>query len=94
MSTLRMPTPLRSYVEGQKELEIAAPTVRLALQELSGRYPQLKRHLFDDEDQLRPYVNLFLNGQDVRSLQGPDTPLGDHDILMIVPSIAGGLTGD
>ena len=90
MSTLRMPTPLRVYVEGQKEVEITAPTVGLALQELAGNYPQLKRHLFDDLDQLRPYVNLFLNGQDVRSLHGPDTPLGEEDTLMIVPSIAGG----
>jgi MoaD family protein len=90
MSVLRMPTPLRSYVDDQKEIEINAASVSEALQELTGRYPQLKRHLFDDSNQLRPFVNLFLNGEDVRNLQGEDTPLTESDILMIVPSIAGG----
>ena len=90
MSVLRMPTPLRPYVEDQKEVKISATSVGEALQELAGCYPQLKRHLFDDSNRLRPYVNLFLNGEDVRNLQGEDTPLSEHDTLMIVPSIAGG----
>jgi len=90
MSKLHVPTPLRAFVEGQKIVEVDAPTVGEALRQLAGSYPQLKQHLFDDADQLRPYVNLFLNGQDVRSLQGPETTLAADDTLMIVPSIAGG----
>jgi MoaD family protein len=90
MTVLRIPTPLRGFVEDQREIEISAASVGEALQDLAGLYPQLKRHLFNESNQLRPYVNLFLNGQDVRHLQGPDTPLGENDTLMIVPSIAGG----
>lgn len=91
MTVLRIPTPLRGYVEGQKEVEISAASVGEALQDLAGLYPQLKRHLFNESNQLRPYVNLFLNGRDVRDLQGSNTPLGENDTLMIVPSIAGGV---
>jgi molybdopterin converting factor small subunit len=90
MSILRMPAPLRGYVGNRKELEISAPNVGCALQDLARAYPQLRPHLFDDSDQLRPFVSLFLNGQNVRELQGPDTPLGKGDTLMIIPSIAGG----
>jgi MoaD family protein len=90
MSTLRMPTPLRGYVGNKKELEISASNVGAALQDLACNYPQLRPHLFDDSNRLRPFVGLFLNGQNVRELQGPDTPLREGDSLMIVPSIAGG----
>ena len=90
MTTLRIPTPLRPYAEGQTEVNIQGATVGAALDDLVTRFPALKKHLFDENDDLRPFVNLFLGDEDVRHLQGVDTPLKDGDKLMIIPSIAGG----
>jgi molybdopterin converting factor small subunit len=58
--------------------------------ELVGRYPSLRQHLYSDDGKLRPFVNLYLNQEDIRHLQGVDTPLHADDRLMIIPSIAGG----
>jgi len=90
MSHIRVPTALRPYTDGQIEVPTEAATVGGALQELAQRYPGLAPHLFGDEGQLRPYVNLFVNDQDVRALAGVHTPLAESDQLMILPSVAGG----
>lgn len=93
MTVLRIPTPLRPYAEGVSEIEIGAENVGLAMEELTSRYPALRKHLFTEEGELRSYVNLFLNDEDIRHLQGTDTPVGPNDRLMIIPSIAGGREG-
>jgi len=90
MTTVRIPTPLRPYTGGAKEVEVAGETVAAALGDLVQRHPDVKRHLFDDAGALRAYVNVFLNDDDVRALQGEATPLKPGDRLMIIPSIAGG----
>ncbi len=91
MTIIRVPTPLRPYTEGQKEIPVAGETVGLVVKDLTQRHPGLERHLFNDDGEIRPYVNIFLNGEDVRSLQGDRTPVEENDKLMIVPSIAGGM---
>ena len=91
MTTLRIPTPLRPYAEGQTEVKVQGSNVGEALDDLVNQFPALKKHLFNDVDELRPFVNLFLGDEDVRHLQGVDTPLKEGDKLMIIPSIAGGL---
>jgi adenylyltransferase/sulfurtransferase len=93
MTTIRVPTPLRPYTGGAKEVEASGETVAAALGDLVQRFPDLQRHLFDDAGALRAYVNVFLNDDDVRSLQGEATPLKPGDRLMIIPSIAGGAPG-
>lgn len=90
MVTLRIPTPLRPYAGGASEVEVQSQTVGEALDELTHQYPSLRRHLFTDEGDLRTFVNLFLNDEDIRQLQGANTPLKPGDRLMILPSIAGG----
>jgi molybdopterin converting factor small subunit len=90
MSTLRIPTPLRPYTEGQSEVQVSVNNVAEAIAELLKRYPALKPHLYNDQDQLRSFVNLFVNDDDIRNLDGVQTPLKDGDRLMILPSIAGG----
>jgi len=90
MTTLRIPTPLRPYAEGQSEISVQGLTVGEALNDLVTQYPSLKKHIFAETDELRPFVNLFLGDEDVRHLQGMNTPLKDGDKLMIIPSIAGG----
>lgn len=90
MATLRIPTPLRPYAGGHSEVVVKGVTVGEALNDLVTQFPTLKKHLFTEADELRPFVNLFLGDEDVRHLQGVDTPLADGDKLMIIPSIAGG----
>ena len=90
MPTLRIPTPLRVYAEGQSEVAVRGGTVGEALDSLTGRYPSLRPHLYNEGGELRPFVNLFLNEEDVRYLKGAETPLKENDRLMIIPSIAGG----
>jgi molybdopterin converting factor small subunit len=90
MSTVRIPTPLRPYTGGNKEVETSASSVTAALEELTVRFPALKPHLFNGDGGLRPYVNVFVNDRDIRDLGGEATPLSPDDRVMIVPSIAGG----
>ena len=91
-STVRIviPTPLRQYVGNQDVVEIAASDVRGAIGSLVGRYDQLRRHLYNDEGRLRNFVNIYVNEEDIRFLQGPATPLKAGDAVSIVPAIAGG----
>lgn len=90
MPVLRIPTPLRAYTGGQSEVEVAGSNVAEALENLTSQYPALKTHLFNGNGELRPFVNLFLNEDNVRDLQGVETLLREEDRLMIIPSIAGG----
>jgi len=90
MSLVRIPTPLRPYTEGKKEVEASGATVMAVLEDLGLRYPSLRSHLFSGNGGLRPYVNIFVNEADIRGLAGEATVMTDGDRLMIVPSIAGG----
>jgi molybdopterin converting factor small subunit len=90
MPTLRIPTPLRTYTNGQSEISVKGGTVSAAIEDLVSNYPALKTHLLNDAGQLRPFVNLFLGEENVRELQGVDTPLEEDDRLILIPSIAGG----
>ncbi|MBM3792374.1 MAG: MoaD/ThiS family protein [Acidobacteria bacterium] len=90
---LRIPSPLRRFTDSRSAVDISAPTVRAALDELVGRYQDLRRHLFDEQGDLRRFVNIYVNGEDIRQLQGMATPLADGDEVMIIPSIAGGAPG-
>jgi molybdopterin converting factor small subunit len=91
MATLRIPTPLRAYTGGQSEVQVQGCTVSDALNDLVARYPALGQHLFNGGGELRPFVNLFLGEENIRDLQGVETPVREGDRLMIIPSIAGGL---
>lgn len=89
MATIRIPTPLRPYSGGNSTVAVSGDTVGEALNNLTQQHPQLRGHLFDGEE-LRSFVNIYLNKEDVRSLQGAQTALKADDTLMIIPSIAGG----
>lgn len=90
MATLRIPSPLRPYADGKQEIRIHAPDVDGALQELVSNYPALQKHLFTQEGELRQYVNVFVNDENSRDLQGGQTHIDPSDTLLILPSIAGG----
>ena len=89
MTTIRIPTPLRPYTGGQSKVAVSGGTVGAALDDLTGQHPELRQHLFEG-DNLRSFVNIYLNKEDVRQLDGRQTVVKDDDTLMIIPSIAGG----
>jgi len=88
--SIRIPAALRSYANGDGEVQVAAATVSDALRQLVDRYPSLLPHLFDASGELRNFVNAFVNEDDVRTLDGPATRVSAGDTITIVPSIAGG----
>jgi len=87
---VRIPTPLRSATDGVAELESNAQTVAGLIAELESRYPAIKGRLRDEQGALRRFVNLYVNGEDVRFRDGLDTSLQAGDELSIVPAVAGG----
>lgn len=91
MPSLRIPTPLRSYTAGQSEVSLTGSTVGEVMQDLITQYPTLQPHLFNGDNQLRPFVNLFINEENIKDLDGLETPLQQGDRLMLIPSIAGGI---
>ena len=92
MVTINIPTALRQFTAGSAQVELEAATVGEALEGLSSRFPELRRHIFDDKNSLRSFVNVYVNDEDARHHEGVRTPLRQDDSLMIVPSIAGGVT--
>ena len=90
MATLRIPTPLRAYTSGKSEVNVSGARISEALADLTTQYPAIKPHLFNEGDELRPFVNLFLGENNIKDLQGMNTPIGDGDKLVLIPSIAGG----
>lgn len=90
MPVIRIPTPLRSYTNGKSEIDAPGRTVAEAMQALVTQYPTLQPHLYNSDGVLRPFVNLFLGENNIKDLQGLDTPLQSGDKLLLIPSIAGG----
>jgi len=90
MVSIRIPTPLRGHVGGASSVELAGATVGEVLRELVLRHEKLHGRLFDEKGELNRFVNVFLNDEDIRFLQGLDTKLKDGDGVKLVPAIAGG----
>ncbi len=90
MAILKIPTPLRSYTNGQAEVNVAGENVAEAMEHLVEQYPALRPHLYNGNGQLRPFVNLFLGENNVKDLQGLETPIDQNARLLLIPSIAGG----
>ena len=88
--TIVIPTPLRQFADGNTEIEVEAATAGEALDQLTTRFADLRKHLFNEQDALRNFVNVYVGDEDIRHLDGAATPLKDGETLMIVPSIAGG----
>jgi molybdopterin synthase sulfur carrier subunit len=85
-----IPTPLRPYTENRDSVEVEGNTVSELLNALTQKYPQLKRHLFSEDGNLRSFVNIYVNDEDIRYLDGGNTGVKDGDVVSIVPGIAGG----
>jgi molybdopterin synthase sulfur carrier subunit len=90
MSTVKLPTVLRPTAGGAKEVEVDGATVGDVVRGLVERHPGLRQQLIGDDGDLNRFVNVYLNGQDVRYLSGLDTPVGERDEVRLLPAMAGG----
>jgi molybdopterin converting factor small subunit len=88
--TIEIPTAFRRFTDGTPKVDTGASTVAEALNDLLGKFPALSRHVRDDQGQIRQFLNIYLNEEDIRFLNGESSPLKDGDRLLLVPSIAGG----
>ena len=89
-STIRIPTPLRKLTNDQETLEVESNTIGGAIDEIEGKFPGIKERLVDEEGEIRRFVNVYVNEEDIRFLENQDTPLKDGDDVSIIPAIAGG----
>jgi sulfur-carrier protein len=90
MSTVLIPSVLRASVGGVKSLEIEGESIRSVVDGLIERHPSLGGQLLTDEGDLNRFVNVYVNGQDVRYLKGLDTPVREADEVRLLPAMAGG----
>jgi molybdopterin synthase sulfur carrier subunit len=90
MSVVRLPSVLRQHADGERAIEVDGSTIGDAVQALVGRHPALAGQLLTPEGDLHRFVNVYLNGRDVRYLAGLETPIEDRDEIRLLPAIAGG----
>jgi molybdopterin converting factor small subunit len=90
MATIKIPPVLRASVGGEKEVAAAGGDVGAVLRSLAEQHPETEKQLFGPDGALNRYVNVYLNDEDVRVLGGLDTSVGESDVLVILPAMAGG----
>jgi sulfur-carrier protein len=90
MPTIKVPPVLRPQTNGESEVSVEGVTVGEVLRALAERYPATKDQLFSPEGELNRYVNVYLNDEDVRVLDGLETSAADSDTVVILPAMAGG----
>jgi molybdopterin converting factor small subunit len=86
---VQIPTPMREQTGGKADVEVTGTTVQAALDDLVRQYPGLKPKLYDG-GKLRPYINVFVNDEDIRYLDEMNTPVTDGVIVALIPAVAGG----
>jgi molybdopterin converting factor small subunit len=92
MATIRIPPVLRPSVGGEREVSADGSNVGDVLRTLADEHPETRGQLFGGNGDLNRYVNVYLNDEDVRVLDGLETPVGERDVLVILPAMAGGAT--
>lgn len=90
MTTVLIPTMLRTYTGDRSSVDATGATVRAVIDDLESRHRGLRAKVLDEQGALRRYVNVYVGDEDVRSTGGLDTPVGDRDEVAIIPSVAGG----
>lgn len=90
MTKIMIPTSLRPHVDGNSDVEVQGDNVGQVLAALADAYPELKRHLYDEDQQLVSFINVFVNDENIRDRDGENTVLVSGDELLLVPAMAGG----
>ena len=89
---VRVPTPLRKFTNGADEVDAQGNNVRSLVEDLEKKFPGIKERICDENGKVRRFVNVYVNGDDIRFLQNMETSLKEGDNISIVPAIAGGLS--
>ena len=90
MPSVRIPTPLRKLTSEKDEVVISASNVGELIEEMEKQFPGIKNRLCDESGNVRRFINLYVNNEDIRFLNGKETALKEDDIVSIIPAIAGG----
>ena len=90
-ATVKIPTPLRKLTNNETSVDADGTTVRQIVESLESTYPGMRERLIEDNGDLRHFVNIYLNGEDIRYIDGLKSSVSDNDELSIVPAVAGGL---
>ena len=88
--SVRIPSPLRRLTDGVSEVQVEGATLREAVASLEQQYPGMNGRICEENGELRRFVNVYINGEDVRFLGGLEAPVTQHDEISIVPAVAGG----
>ncbi len=90
MPSVRIPTPLRKLISDKDEVTINAANIAELIDQMEAQYPGIKNRLCDETGNVRRFINLYVNNEDIRFLSGKETALKEGDIVSIIPAIAGG----
>ncbi|MBO9635214.1 MAG: MoaD/ThiS family protein [Chitinophagaceae bacterium] len=90
MATVIIPTPLRKFTNNTAKLDVKAENIQQTVNELTLNFPDLKKHLLDEQGQIRSFVNIFVGNDDIRDLQQERTEVRTDTVISIIPAIAGG----
>jgi molybdopterin converting factor small subunit len=90
MVKVLIPTALRAFTDGNAEIEVEGRTAGEAVEAVAEAYPDIRRHLYDEQGELRSYVNIFVGDEDIRSFGGLSAPVAEDGVVTLVPAIAGG----
>lgn len=90
MPSVRIPTPLRKLTSEKDEVVISASNIEELIEKMESQFPGIKNRLCDESGNLRRFINLYVNNEDIRFLNGKETALKDDDVVSIIPAIAGG----
>jgi MoaD family protein len=88
--SILVPAALRAYTERQAEIEVNGGTVGEAIADLAVKYPDIRKHIYKDENNLRDFINVYIGDTNIKEIEGLKTPVKDGDSVMLVPAIAGG----
>lgn len=89
--TVRIPTPMRKLTDEKKLVEANGSTIAEIITNLGNRFPQFSERICDENGDVRRFINIYLNDEDIRFLNGKNTLVSDGDVLSIIPAIAGGI---
>lgn len=90
MATVHIPTPLRRLTGGQSRVQVDGATILAVLEALDAQYPGFRERLFDDGGELKRFINIYVNDEEIRTLAGKATVVKEGDRITIVPAMAGG----
>ena len=91
MATIIIPTPLRKFTKNTSRLSVSASDIHGSIQELTRHYPDLRKHLLSENGQIRSFVNIFVENEDIRDLEQERTRVHENTVISIIPAIAGGI---